>query len=249
MLLTTPTASDCDNNYTNNRVLSGRAIPQAPFPFATGELGRVHKVDVHRSRIDVLIDVEEPLLVAFRDGPFELYDQVHCKVELEVEVPREDVRERAEEELDGLLLELAERFDDLSAAQAAAGWNRRQVEPFPEDYEQVLLEYGAWKRALLTDRLAELLDDADQLVRYRVRDNAAYGDGFTHGLKRSTSYQYAECAGILDAVPVSSSGSPPSDYESSDKSEWRRGYRDGSTLASTLSLAQRLSECLRELAR
>ena len=57
--------------------------------FQPGELAKLDKVDVNRSRIDLHLSLSEPMLVPWQEGPFTLYRESACKVELEIAVPRE----------------------------------------------------------------------------------------------------------------------------------------------------------------
>src|SRR5512134_166341 len=109
--------SDCGAAYTQNRVngtlVSGRGVRR----FQPGELAKVTKVDAGRHRIDVRISLVEPVLLSHREGPFTLYDELSCRVELEVEVPRDQVKEQDIASLDRQISGLVERFSTVEEAR------------------------------------------------------------------------------------------------------------------------------------
>lgn len=246
------TGSTCDSDYTNNKVLGTRVVSAAPFRLLTGELGRIAKVDVKRSRVDILIDVDEPLLTSRTDGPFELFEQARCRVELEIEVPREWVKKKWQEQIDDLLASILERHEDQASAVRSERWNRREVEPLPEDYEEVFAEYTVWKAARLEDDLLAALDEAlrdAQRVIDRADDDPAYGAGFSAGMEReSGKYRsWDDCAELPDESFYPGSRNAPADFEDSDEREWEKGYRDGQVVAFNVELARRIGACLGEL--
>ena len=65
-----------------------RGREQGGRRFDAGELVKIDKVKVKRSRVDLLTTFSEPVLVASQDGPFELYHERECKAQLIFEVPR-----------------------------------------------------------------------------------------------------------------------------------------------------------------
>src|SRR5262245_46020405 len=80
--------SDCGGMYTNNRLNGRRVSGSGAFTFEAGELAQIDKVDLHRARLDVLLTLAEPTRVSWQDGPFTLYRQASCRVELQAELPR-----------------------------------------------------------------------------------------------------------------------------------------------------------------
>ena len=67
----------------------GGVTSKASRRFEPGELGKVDKVKVKRSRVDLLLTLDQPVLASRLDGPFELFDERPCKVQLIFEMPRE----------------------------------------------------------------------------------------------------------------------------------------------------------------
>ena len=84
--------SDCNAVYTQNRINGSLVSGRGARRFQPGELAKVTKVDAGRHRIDVRISLVEPVLLTYREGPFTLYDEASCRVELEVEVSRDQVK-------------------------------------------------------------------------------------------------------------------------------------------------------------
>ncbi len=242
--------SACGEAYSNNRV-SGRLVSgKGEQRLALGELGQIHKIDVKRQRIDVLIDLVEPLRVAYVEGPFELYRQAACKIELQLDVSRQVVKAAQEEQVGEFLLAVLERYDSRAEAEESELWNLRRVEPFPEGYDRLLADYDAWRAeqifVAVREKLARVLDEAVRIAD-RARSDDAYGAGFTTGL-RSTSAHYhtaADCGLLVDKVYYPGSvPSPPSYDSNSARDAWRDGYGDGQALSFHLDLARQLERCL-----
>lgn len=251
-VLLVETGSTCDADYSNNKVLGTRVLSTAPYRLPTGELGRIAKVDVKRSRIDILIDVDEPLLISRTEGPFELFEQARCRVELEIEVPREWVKKKWMEQIEALFSSVLERYDDQESVMRSERWNRRDVEPLPDGYDEVLAEYTVWKAARLKDELLSGLDRAlreAQRVIDRADDDPAYGAGFSAGLEReSGKYRsWDDCAELSEENFYPSGKDAPGDFEGSDEREWEKGYRDGQVVAFNVELARRIGGCLTDL--
>ncbi len=85
------------------------------------------------SGLDVNLTLVEPFLLSFEDGPFRVYDQRRCRVQLNFEVSR-DVRKDVQKSLAAVVAVL-DLFDDAGAAKRA-GWNRRKVAAYPKDWEK-----------------------------------------------------------------------------------------------------------------
>jgi len=249
VLLETEVSSDCDDSYTDNPVVGGRAQLRGQYRFGPGELARVHKVQAKRARIDFLLDVAEPLRISYSDGPFELYQQHSCRIELEVSVARQVVKRQVLEEIEALVADVLGRYPTRAAAEAAPGYNGRQVEAYPEGYEQTRVAHREWRaeelRRQLQERLAETLHEARGIAE-RIQEDPAYEAGFTSGLRAYRgSSRTPECQELSDASFYPSGGRPPSELSSAEQKKWKKGYRDGQRLAHGLELAERLELCLR----
>src|SRR5437867_2512926 len=69
VLTAVDTFSDCAGTHTNNRVNGTLVSSRGRIRFRPGEVAQVGRVDLKRSRLDILVGVPEPILVSFRDGP------------------------------------------------------------------------------------------------------------------------------------------------------------------------------------
>src|SRR6266849_9654409 len=56
--------SDCNGMRTDNDVRGTLLSSRGRYPFRAGELARIDKVDLHRSRIDLVLNLPEPKLVS-----------------------------------------------------------------------------------------------------------------------------------------------------------------------------------------
>jgi hypothetical protein len=237
--------SHCDGSYSNNQVSGRRVSGKGPQRLAPGELGKVHKVTAGRSRVDVLVDLDESLLVPFRDGPFELWNEVHCRVELQFEVPREVVKAGDVEAAEATLAQVLERFEDRQGAERSAAWNRRRRQPYPEDYEETLAEYRAWKaeqtNAAVAARIDRAVDEAAEAARRMRAADAAYVAGFAAGVEELERVSYGDCPSLLSAGFWAVKRSPP--RERRDDRAFCDGFDDGQLLAWSLELARRLRGC------
>jgi hypothetical protein len=199
-------------------------------------LARVEKVVVRwGGRVDVFLDLAEQLLVAHTDGPFTLYDPRSCRVQLELDGAGKKGLAGAEAVLAGPL----ELHASAAEAEASPAWNRRQREPFPEDYERTLAEHAAWKAAqtnvAVEKRMNAAIDEAARLVE-RIHDDPEYLAGFAAGVERARDHSFGECGSLVDAsfYPDTLRG----------KSEaYDAGYADGQRLAFDVGLLARLRGC------
>jgi len=229
-----PIASSCDGFYNDNDVVGSRVDSKARRRFRAGELARVERLGVHRGRIDVFLDVAEGVLEETHDGPFTLYDERTCKVQLRVPVPDRSTPEQIEARLS----ELLELHPSQRQAEASAGWNRRRREPFPEGYEKTLAAYEVWKasqkNAAIQARMDTAIEEASRIGE-RVHSDSDYLQGFAAGMERGRDRSPGDCGSMATAsfYPDSGKGS----------SEWKRGYEDGQRLGWDLNLLRRLREC------
>ncbi len=170
--------SDCDQKYTDNAV-NGRLVSgKGAARFAAGELARVGRIDLERSRIDVFLDIEEPLLRPFQDGPFSLYRVMRCQVELRVNIPRERVKDGDLSAAEEYLAEVFERYPTSVGARASATWNSRLRQPLPEDYEETLKKYRRWK---FSSRIDDAIAQAGKALASVSRDPSS-SQGLTAGI-------------------------------------------------------------------
>ena len=227
-------ASSCDGFYNDNDVVGTRAESKARRRFAAGEAARVERVGTHRGRVDVFLDFTEAVLEERHDGPFTLYDEQTCKVQLKVPVPDRWSAEQVEARLD----ELLELHGSVHEAEGSSVWNRRRREPFPEGYEKTLAAYEVWKaaqkNAAVQARMDAAVEEASRIGE-RVHSDADYLQGFAAGMQRGRDRYFGDCGSLASAsfYPDSGKGS----------SEYKRGYEDGQRLGWNLDLLRHLKAC------
>lgn len=194
------THADCLGLYTNNRV-NGRLVSSAGrHHFRAGELVRVDKVDARRSRLDLLITLQEPLLVSYQDGPFTLYKEARCQAELQVEVPRTLVAGKKVEDLDAALTGVLERHATADEAQRSRAWNRRERASYPADYEETLARHEAWKaeqsNAKVQARLDRAIDEGGR-VADRLSGDPDCLKGFAAGVEAMKAARPERCSDLM----------------------------------------------------
>ncbi len=242
------TSSDCLGVYNNNEVRGRLASSKGSRRFAEGELSRVDKVKVKSDRVDLYLSVAEPVLVPRTDGPFTLYDERSCRIQLMVDVPREALKGRRMDDVDAQLLEAVERHESAAAARRSRAWNGRERDPYPRDYEETLARHAAWKaeevnRALAATRMTAL-DAANQAVE-RVTEDPPYLDGFAAGVDAQRDRSIPSCPDLAGARFESGEQRPPSDRRGGSPAEraYQRGFRDGQLLAWGTRVARAVEGC------
>jgi hypothetical protein len=240
--------SDCGGLYTNNRVNGNLVKSRGDFRFQPGELAKVNRINVKRHRLDLLLSLNEPLLVAYHEGPFTLYREAWCKVELQVEIPREIVKAKDADAVEDLLVRVLERHATERAALDSRNWNGRERDPYPEDYERTLAELAVWRANRVNEGVQAKLDYAlEETTRlaYRVSSDPAYLEGFARGVEAARSESLRDCP-VLLALDL---GGPPRrqarGHSPDETAEQRadRGFRDGRALVQGLEMLERLPVC------
>ncbi len=248
VVTTVETYSNCNGHYTANR-MNGRLVnSRGGHRFEQGELAKVVRIDVKRRRIDLLLSLPEPLLAPYNEGPFTLYEEVACKMEMEVEIPREMVKSKDVSSIDRTLAPLLERFATLEQAQDSRRWNGREREDFPPDYEQTLTEHAIWKaeqqNALVRSRIDEALQVTEEITG-RVSSDPSYLSGFSRGVEAARNMEIDRCSQLL-AIDLSvprPRATRASNQESEMPPRVARGYEDGRRLVLGLEMISGLPEC------
>ncbi len=242
------TASDCSGAYTNVEVRGLRSTGRGSRRFGEGELARIDKLNQKSDRVDLYLSVAEPVLVPRTDGPFTLYDERSCRVQLMVDVPKAVLKSGRLDEVDAALLEAVERHETESSARRSEAWNRRERDPYPRDYEETLARHAAWKaeetnRALAATRLAAL-DEAAQALS-RVTDDPDYLAGFAAGVEAQRRRSAPGCSSLDGSRFDGEEQRPPSDRRGSSPGEraWQRGFRDGQVVAWATRAARAVEGC------
>lgn len=233
-----PTHSDCAGRYTNNDVRGDLVVADARFHFAPGELAQVAKVNVNRRRIEVLLDLSEPILAARQEGPFTLYEELRCPVELRFDRP-----DGGDAVLDGLIAGSLERHTAVAAARDSSAWNGRQREDYPEDYEDTLADYEIWRaqqiNAEVQARLDGAIDETATILR-RVDDSPEYLAGFAAGVESGRAEYYpGDCGALLGRTVDGAVDRAPS----GKTIDWQEGFEDGQRLLYFSEMARRLRGC------
>lgn len=249
VLVAVETASDCGGFYTNNKVHEGRTAVSARHRFAVGELARVAKLNLKSDRVDLYLLLDEPILAPRQDGPFTLYDERRCKVQLMVDVPRFAVKGGDAAAVNRVLFGVVERHDTSASAQTSDAWNRRVRDPLPTDYDETLARHAAWQASEFNESLAEVrrraLDDATRAVD-RARDDRDYTAGFAAGLAAQRDWRPSSCSALpnsrFSSVKKKPSGSGRRDPNKSSRG-WKDGFGDGQLLAWSLVVLREVEDC------
>jgi hypothetical protein len=243
------TYSDCAGTHTNNRVNGNLVSSKGRFRFKVGELAKVEKVDAKRARVDILVSFSEPLLVSRQEGPFTLYNEVRCLVELEVELPRRMVADSDVAGIESALKPVLRKYVSQDEAQASKVWNHRKRDPYPPDYDHTLTEYAAWKaqqvNAAVQARIDRALEETSRLTD-RVTGDADYLAGMAAGIESMRTIEWGECRDVM-ARDFSSLPRPTQQASLAGQSEkqarFGRGYQDGQRLVFGLESLRRLPRC------
>lgn len=241
-------ASDCNGFFTNNEVRGTRVSSRGDRRFDAGELARVEKVNVKRSRIDLFLAIEAPILKPHRDGPFTLLDERRCKVQLLVDVPRDTVAKDDVVAANAALRAVATPFADRVEAEGSSAWNGRGPDRYPEDYEVTVARHAVWvaeeRNADVARTAATALDGADRITE-RVRDDPDYLAGFAAGVEALRHWHTPSCDVLVRTSFASVERSAPRDRRGGDAASkaWRNGYRDGQELVFGVRVARAVGGC------
>jgi hypothetical protein len=240
VVLASGVASDCSGMHTNNAIHGQLSLGGGVHRFEPGELGQVTGLDLKQARVDVFVSLREDLLVPYQDGPFELYRQAPCRVELLVDLPRPMVKANDVAGIDRAILQVAERHTTLDQATASARWNRREREAYPPDYERRLGEHAVWKaeqRNAAVDRKIEASIAAAQEVLARVsHEREGYSEAFALGVEAMRALRFDDCDRMLASTFDGWKRKPP-------EGTHLEGHADGQFLTYSIRLADRLKGC------
>jgi hypothetical protein len=234
-------ASNCNGMTTDNRINGDLLSTAGRFSFEPGELAQVRKIDVNRRRVDVLLDIREGVLIAYQDGPFTLYREASCEVELEVDfgsTRTRDVGMAGVEAQFGLWFERHARLDE---ALQSPSYNGRQRDDYPEDYSSTLVAYENWKveqhNQLVAERIADSTEKTSLLLA-SVDSDREFGAGLAEGIAAMRKGMSDNC----DRLVASSPGTFGKSAEAPNE-DWKEGYQTGQQLAYHIELSRRLGRC------
>lgn len=249
VITTVDAYSDCSSTRTNNRIHGNLVKSSGAHRFHAGELAKVIKVDLKRSRLDLHLDLVEPLLVSYQEGPFTLYREVRCSVEYEVTVPREVVKGKDADAVEQALLEIVERYASEDEALDSASWNEREIEPYPDDYEQTLARLTVWRVEQSNARVRAQLEAANvELAKLpdRLDTDPEYAAAFARGVEDARTAELDDCSTLLaaDLGEMRKQGARIEAAEDGDGVRSDRGFHDGRLLVFALEMLRMLPDCL-----
>jgi hypothetical protein len=240
--------SDCNGQYTDNRIHGNLVQGKAAWRFTPGELAKLDKVDLKRSRLDLMLTFDEPMLVAYQDGPFTLYREAQCRVELEVEIPREAVKSKDDANVETLLMRVLERYATEQEARSSETWNERERDPYPEGYETTLAKHAVWKaeqtNAAVQAQLDHALDETTRITDRMVSD-PAYASGFVQGVQAAKAVDLEACPVLLGVslADVRRQAAEAKSREAGVAAAVVSGFQDGKALVYGLEMLRNLPAC------
>jgi len=234
--------SSCSATYSDNTIGPAGVASKAGRRFDAGELAKIDKVKVKRARVDLLVTLAEPILVAHREGPFELFDERVCKAQLIFEFPRAVIKQGDLDAVTSAIDAALTTHASLATAREADDWNGRVRKPYPPDYDQTLALYEIWVAEQTNAAVAAAIEDATTEAAEAAEDidrDADYLDGFAAGAEEMRSLDIDDCPRLIDASFHAFKKGPPSDASGT----WKRGFSDGQSLVFHLYLARELGNC------
>ncbi len=238
------TFSSCTGNYFNNDVSGQFVASRGGRPFEPGELAKVDKLQVNRKKIELMVTIAGTNLLPRQDGPFTLYDRRTCRIELEVAIPRSIIKSKDVEEVDRLLATVAHRFATRDAALDSSGWNGREGDDYPPDYDRTLAHHAVWvaeeTNRAIDAQLDRTLLTANELAR-EVDNNPIYLAGFAEGARMMREWRERDCGRLVGSTAVTFRLLAPEEFRSNET--WCAGFHDGQALVYSLALLSRLPAC------
>jgi hypothetical protein len=242
--------ADCAGIHTNNDISGALVQGRGQYRFKPGELARVQSIDLKRASVEIALSFQEPLLHSFQDGPFTLYREIRCLVDLNVELPRELVSGKDLKGINAVLQPVLTRYLSPEDATRARAWNRRVRDPFPADYERTLALHDAWKaeqaNAAVQARIDQAREETARLVD-RISNDPDYLRGFAAGIEVMRSQDLTRCSDILGRDFATIAPSPErllASMASDAAARTKRGYQDGARMVFGLESLRRLPECM-----
>jgi hypothetical protein len=233
--------SNCDSTYTDNRVSGDLIRGNGRVAMPTGELAKVRRIDVKRRRVDVFLDLKENVLIEYQEGPFTLYREASCRIELLVDTAGRRTKNLTVDNIEAQFTRLFERYARLAEVEHSPNWNRRARQAYPEDYEQTLAEYHVWQaekhNRLVEQRIDDAIEQASQLL-VTVSQDKNFGAGLGYGLAAMKENIGGDCDRLLASNP----GTYEKFYDAPNPT-WANGYETGQHLGYYVELTRRLRGC------
>jgi hypothetical protein len=241
LIITGDISSNCNGLTTDNRISGDLLSANGRFSFEPGELAQIRKIDAKRSRVDVLLDLREGVLIEYQDGPFALYREASCEVELLVDFGGSRTRDLGVAGVEARFAEWFERYARLDDAMQSANYNQRVREDYPEDYESTLAAYEFWKidrhNQLVADRIADSTEKTSLLLA-QVHADDNFGAGLSKGIAEMREAMSDNCALLASSSQATFGKSAEAPNE-----DWGDGYQTGQQLAYHIELSRRLGRC------
>lgn len=233
--------SDCGGFYNNNELHAGGVSAKGSHLFEPGELVHIEKINLKSTRLDLFLKLSEPILVSHFDGPFELFEERSCKVQLIIPLPRSLTHGHSPTPILDQVHRGLEVHPRRQEAALSPEWNHRRRAEYPADYENTLYEHARWKaqqtNAAISDRMARATHEATRIMD-RISSSRGYLAGFAAGVESMRRWDEDSCSRLID-IRFSSVSKKP-DQSGRD---YRDGFLDGQELSFNLLLLDRLQGC------
>jgi hypothetical protein len=157
-------------------------------------------------------------------------------------VPREQVKSGDTKALLDTVRTTVTLFPSLAEARESDGWNGRELEPLPDDYEATLQRHAAWKTEQTNAAIRTGVDHALAAaanIAEDLSDDPDYLAGFAEGAEQMSSLTLGDCSSLLSASYTSYHTNAAKDQPR----RWRDGWDDGQELVFNVLVANRLQGC------
>ena len=248
VVTTTESYSDCAGRYTDNRIHGNLVKSAGAYRFQAGELAKLDKVDLKKSRMDLMLTFQEPILVSYQDGPFQLFTERFCQVELEVALDRRSVKGKNASAVEDYLLEVVERYATEDDARASGEYNGRERDPYPDDYDLTLARHARWRAEQTNERVQLQMDRAVEeagRLADRLDENPVYLAGFAEGVQAARSVNLDVCNNLLavDLAEIRRQAARAKAKDPTLAAEHRQGFEDGKVFVYGLEMMRNLPGC------
>ena len=244
------TFSDCSGFHTDNDVNGTLVNSKGRFRFRTGEMAQIGKLEVKHSRVEIKMSLPEPILTSYQDGPFTLYNETRCLVELDVELPRSVISKDDVNGVENALRPLLTRFDSQDDASQSKTWNHRHRDAYPADYDRTLAQHDAWKakqaNAGIQAKLDKAMEETSRLSD-RITGDSDYLKGFAAGVEAMKAIDLSRCNELLSRDITSLSPGQTrfaAAVGGEAANQYARGFQDGQRLVFGLESLRRLPSCM-----
>ena len=236
--------STCSGAYYNNDVSGQFVTSRGGRRFAVGELGKVDRVQVKKKKAELMISIPSRVLIPYQDGPFTLYSERYCKLELEVAVPRDRIKAKDLGAVERALMQVATRYRTAEEARSSQLWNGREGDEYPGDYQLTLARHARWHaeqtNLAIDERIEIALEEAEHLT-FLIDEDSHYLSGFAAGAQEMQHWRERDCGRLLSGQFVSVRHAAPEEWK--EVQNWCDGYFDGQQLAYSIALVRRLGMC------